>query len=90
MAIQAVNMYAFNVKRLSQMIAAGLNTGPNANAGVGSNSGIAAYEGDQVYVASPTLAGALATLAAQYSTDLGPVSGGAIKTPGAITQMTGS
>jgi hypothetical protein len=82
-----VNMYAFNVKRLSLMVPAGVNLGTNASAGPTSSTGLAAYEGDQVYVVATTLANAIATLGVQYGSDLGPVSGGAIKTPGAITQL---
>jgi hypothetical protein len=90
MAIQTVNTYAFNVKRLSLMMKAGQNVNANTDAGVAASVGLAAYQGEQVYVSALDRAGAQAVLVAQYSTDLGPVSGGAIKTPGVLTTMTGT
>jgi hypothetical protein len=83
-----VNMYAFNVKRLSLMMKAGANTSATADAGTpAASAGFSAYEGDQVYVVATSLANAIATLGVQYGSDLGPISGGAMKTPGAITQL---
>ena len=73
MAVQTVNTYGFCVKRLSAIAGAGVQSGQ--------------YEGEQVTVVATTLANAIATLTAQYSTDLGPVSGGAMLVPGAITQL---
>jgi hypothetical protein len=73
MAVQAVNTYAFCVKRISYAAAAGAQNGQ--------------YEGEQVYVVAVDLPSAKATLTAQYSTDLGIVTGGAALVPGAITQL---
>jgi hypothetical protein len=73
MPVQTVNTYAFCVKRLSGISSSGVQNGQ--------------YEGEQVYVVATSLANAQATLAANYGSDLGPVTGGAAKTPGAITQL---
>jgi hypothetical protein len=88
--MQVVNTYAFNVKRLSLMMKAGQNVNPNTDAGVAASVGLAGYQGEQVYVSALTLPNALTVLGTQYGADLGPVSGGAIKTPGVLTTMTGT
>lgn len=80
MAVQIANAYGFNVKRLSVM-----NGLPAPYLGSAS-----AYQGDQVYVLASSLPNAMAVLAAQYGTDLGPVSGGTTHVFGALTTMTGS
>lgn len=92
MAVQIVNTYAFCVKRISALFPGGASSPPPTNPALigGSYNGAAAYEGEQVYVAASSLANAQAVLVAQYAADLGPVTGGAIKTPGVLTTMTGS
>lgn len=86
MAVQTVNTYAFCVKRLSAMGTPGVGTPTPGSPAIAAGQ----YEGEQVYVAASSLANAQAVLAAWYGTDLGPVTGGAIKTPGVLTTMTGS
>lgn len=76
MAIQTVNTYAFNVRRVSLH-------GPVA-------AGSGRYMGEQVYVTAKDLPTAIAVLQAQYGTDLGPYSGGGQLVTGALTTMTGS
>lgn len=80
MAVQIVNTYGFNVKRLS--ILNGIQDPYR-----GSNM---AYQGDQVYVVASSLANAKLVLAAQYGADLGPVTGGTTHVFGGLTTMSGT
>lgn len=80
MAVQIVNCYGFNVKRLSIM-----NGLPAPYQG--SNM---AYQGDQVFVVASSLPNAMAVLQAQYGTDLGIVSGGTTHVFGGLTTMSGN
>jgi hypothetical protein len=79
MAVQTVNGYAFNVKRVSL-----------TPAQTPSNAGMGGYEGDEVFVIAANANNALAVLQQWYGTDLGTVSGGASIVYGALTTMTGS
>lgn len=79
MAVQAVNTYSFNVKRLSQMVQ---TTSPTALGPMNPS-----YNGETAFVVATTPANALAVLTSFYGSDLGPVSGGATLVPNALTSL---
>ena len=79
MAVQVTNTYSFNVKRLSQMGGQNQPSGPTNSP----------YNGETCFVSASTQPNAMAVLTQFYGADLGPVSGGAMLVPGALTTMTG-
>ena len=90
MAVQIVNGYAFNVKRLSLTPAGQVTQLTTGGFGPSNTAGMSAYEGEEVFVIAANPTNAYAVLQAWYGTDLGMVSGGATPVPGALTTMTGS
>lgn len=87
MAVQIVNTYGYNVKRIS--LSAPKNPAPGQSSPFlqGPEGG---YTGEQVFVVAANQAAALAVLQAQFGADLGTVTGGGTHVYGCLTTMTGS